>query len=74
VDPGGKEAILKAGGPGPPGEGKGGQLASDSGLRTVEEDRHSEMAKDAGDGLATYSRDIYAQSECYCALCSRYTV
>ncbi len=31
VDPGEKEAILEAGGPGPPGEGKGGQLASDSG-------------------------------------------
>jgi hypothetical protein len=31
VDPGEKEAILEAGGPGPPGEGKGEQLASDSG-------------------------------------------
>jgi hypothetical protein len=31
VDPGEKEAILEAGGPSPPGEGKGGQLASDSG-------------------------------------------
>jgi hypothetical protein len=31
VDPGEKEAILEAGGPGPPEEGKGGQLASDSG-------------------------------------------
>ncbi len=31
VDPGGKEAILEAGGPSPPGEGKGRQLASDSG-------------------------------------------
>ncbi len=43
-------------------------------LRTVEEKRHSKMAKDAGDGLATPSRDVYAQSECYCALYSRYTV
>jgi hypothetical protein len=34
VDPGEREAILEAGGvrgPGPPGGGKGGQLASDSG-------------------------------------------
>jgi hypothetical protein len=31
VDPGEKEAILENGGPGPPGEGKGGQLVSDSG-------------------------------------------
>ncbi len=31
VDPGEKEAILEAGGPGPPVGGKGGQLASDSG-------------------------------------------
>jgi hypothetical protein len=34
-------------------------------LQTVEEDRCSKMAKDAGDGLATSSRDVYAQSECY---------
>ncbi len=32
MDPGEKEAILEAGGPGPPGGGKGGQLASDSGV------------------------------------------
>ncbi len=31
VDPGEKGAILEAGGPGPPGGGKGRQLASDSG-------------------------------------------
>jgi hypothetical protein len=31
VDPGEKEALLDAGGPGPPGGEKGGQLASDSG-------------------------------------------
>ncbi len=31
VDPGEKGGILEAGGPGPPGGGKGGQLASDSG-------------------------------------------
>jgi hypothetical protein len=33
-------------------------------LQTAEEKRHSKMAKDAGDGLATPSRDSYAQSEC----------
>jgi hypothetical protein len=42
-------------------------------LRTVEK-RHSKMAKGAGDGLATPSRDVFAQSECYCALYSSYTV
>jgi hypothetical protein len=31
VDPGEVGAILEVGGPGPPGGGKGGQLASDSG-------------------------------------------
>ncbi len=31
VDPGEKGAILEPGGPGPPGGGKGWQLASDSG-------------------------------------------
>jgi hypothetical protein len=31
VDPGEKGAILEAGGPGPPGGGKGWQLASESG-------------------------------------------
>jgi hypothetical protein len=31
VDPGEMGAILEARGPGPPGGGKGGQLASDSG-------------------------------------------
>jgi hypothetical protein len=31
VNPGEKGAIFETGGPGPPGEGKGGQLASDSG-------------------------------------------
>ncbi len=43
-------------------------------LQTVEGKRHSKMAKDAGDGLTTPSRDVYAQSECYCALYSSYTV
>jgi hypothetical protein len=69
VDPGEKGAILEAGGPGPPGGGKVGNW-----LQTAEEKRHSKMAKDAGDALATPSRDVYAQSECYCALYSIYTV
>jgi hypothetical protein len=42
-------------------------------LRTAEERRHGKMAKDVGDGLTTLSRDVYAQSECYCALYSSYT-
>jgi hypothetical protein len=67
VDPGEKEAILEARGPGPPGGEKSGQLASDSG-------GHSEMAKDTGDGLATSSRDVYAQGEYHRALCSSYTL
>jgi hypothetical protein len=46
VDPGEKGAILEAGGPAPQ-EGE----KSGSWLRTVEEKRHSEMAKGAGDGL-----------------------
>jgi hypothetical protein len=33
-------------------------------LQTAEEKRHSKTAKDRGDGLATPSRDGYAQSEC----------
>ncbi len=37
-------------------------------LPTVEEDRRSKMAKITGDGLATSSRDVYAQSEC-CVHC-----
>jgi hypothetical protein len=40
----------------------------------VEEDRHSGMAQDTGDGLATSTRDVYAQSECYCALCNNSTL
>ncbi len=43
-------------------------------LQTVEEDRHTEMAMGTGDGLATSSRDVDAQSECCCTLCSSYTV
>ncbi len=69
MDPGEKGAILESGGPGPLGGGKAG-----SWLQTAEEERHSDMATDAGDGLATASRDVYAQGECYCALYSSYTV
>jgi hypothetical protein len=69
VDPGEKGAILEIGGPPRQEREKAG-----SWLQTVEEDTRSEMAKDAGDGLATSSRDVYAQSECYCALRSSYTV
>ncbi len=67
VNPG--ERILEAGGP----ARQEGEKAG-SWLQTVEEKRRSEMAKDAGDGLATPSRDVYAQSECYCTLYSSYTV
>jgi hypothetical protein len=52
VDPREKGAILEAGGP----ARQEGEKA-DSWLQTVEEKRHSKMAKDAGDGLATPSRD-----------------
>jgi hypothetical protein len=38
--------------------------------QTVKEDRRSGMAQNTGDGLATSPRDVYAQSECYCALCN----
>ncbi len=43
-------------------------------LQTAEEKGHSDMATDAGDRLATASKDVYAQSECYGALYSSYTV
>jgi hypothetical protein len=40
--------------------------------QTVEEDRHSGMPQNTGDGLATIPSDVYAQSECHCALCNNY--
>ncbi len=40
--------------------------------QTVEEDRRSGMAQNTGDELATSPRDVYAQSECYCALCNNF--
>ncbi len=40
--------------------------------QTVEEDRCSGMAQNTGDGLATSPRDVYAQSESYCALCNNF--
>jgi hypothetical protein len=58
--------------PGDPGRQEGEKVGS--WLQAVEEKRHSDMAIDAGDRLATPSRDVYAQSECYCALYSSYTV
>ncbi len=61
MDPGEKEAILEAGGPARQEREKAG-----SWLRTVEEDRRSEIAKDTGDGLATSSRDSYAESVLLC--------
>ncbi len=65
MDPGEREAILRTGG-----------LALHKGergsswLQTVEGERRSSMTTETGDGLATTSRDGYAQSECYCALYS----
>jgi hypothetical protein len=38
--------------------------------QTVEEDRHSGMPQDTGDGLITTPSHVYAQSECHCALCN----
>jgi hypothetical protein len=67
VDPG--ESHIGSRGPGLPGGEKAG-----SWLQTAEEKRHSKMAKEAGDGLATSSRDSYAQSECivYCTIVIQY--
>ncbi len=65
VDPGEKGAILETGGPAHQKGERGG-----SWHQTAEEKGHSNMATGAGDGLATTSRDGYAQSECYCALYS----
>ncbi len=54
-----REPYWKPGGP----ARQEGDKAS-SWLQTAEEKRHSKMAKDTGNGLATPSRDSYAQSEC----------
>ncbi len=40
--------------------------------QTVEEDRRSGMPQNAGDGLVTAPSDVYAQSECHCALYNNY--
>ncbi len=67
MDPGEKGAILETGGRGPPGRGKGRQLAPDSrGEGTWQHGPNMDTV--AGDGLATASRDGYAKSECFCAL------
>jgi hypothetical protein len=70
VDPGKRDAILGTGGPAPPQERERGS----SWFRTVGEERHSSMTTDTGDGLATTSKDSYAQCECYCALYSSYVM
>jgi hypothetical protein len=58
--------------PGYPARQKGEKAGS--WLQTAEEKGQNDMAIATGDGLATPSRDVYAQSECYCALYSSYTV
>ncbi len=45
----------------PKGPARQGREKSGSLLQTVEEDRRSGMAKDAGDRLVTSSRDVYAE-------------
>jgi hypothetical protein len=64
VDPGEKETG-RLGGPAL----QKGERGS-SWLQTAEERGRSNIATGTGDGLATASRDGYAQSECYCALYS----
>jgi hypothetical protein len=59
VDPGEKGAILGTRGPSHQKGERGG-----SWLQTAEEKGRSNMATGAGDGLATASRDGYAESEC----------
>jgi hypothetical protein len=60
-------------GPGGPAHQKGER--GSSWPLTAEEKGRSNMGTEAGDGLATASRDGgYAQSECLCALYSNFTV
>jgi hypothetical protein len=40
--------------------------------QTAEEDRHSGMAQNTGDGLATSPRDVFVVIECHCALCNNF--
>ncbi len=63
ADPGKRDAILGIGGPGPQ-----RRVKSSSWFQTVEEGRHSNMARNTGDGPATTSGDSHAQSECCRAL------
>jgi hypothetical protein len=49
------------------------RVMSSSWFRTVEEERHSSMTRDTGDGPATTSRGSYAQSECCRALYKQVT-
>jgi hypothetical protein len=59
VDPGEKGAILENGGSALQKRERGS-----SWLQTAEERGRSNMVTGAGDGLATASREVYAQSEC----------
>ncbi len=69
MDPGEKGAILGTGGPARQEGEKAGSWP-----QTVEEGRRSGMPRNTRDGLATSPRDVYAQSECYCALCNSSTL
>ncbi len=65
----GKGSLLGTGGPAL----QKGERGS-SWLQTVGEKGRSSMTTETGEGLATTSRDGYAQSECQCALYSNYIV
>jgi hypothetical protein len=60
VDPEKRKTILGTGGPALQKRGGGS-----SWFQTVGEERRSRMATETEDGLATTSRDGYAQSECF---------
>ncbi len=60
-----KGSHIGDGGARPSRKGNGAAVGS-----RVEEKGRSNMATETGNGLATASRDEYAQSECYCALYS----
>jgi hypothetical protein len=38
--------------------------------QTVEEDRHSGMPQNTGDGFGATPSNVYTQSKCHCALCN----
>ncbi len=68
-DPWKRDAILGTGGPAPQERERGNSWSW-----TVGEERRGSMTTETGDGLATTSRDGYAQSECCHALYSKYVV